>query len=75
MYIMPLYLVIGRAMDRRLTLFVAVVLALFCSSAEAVELNKVLLNDAVNQGAMCLDGSPPGYFFRPGMFAPADSGT
>ena len=73
---MPLYLVIESAMDRQITLFVAVVLAHFCGSAEAaVKLNKVLLNDAVNQGAMCLDGSPPGYFFRPGMFAPADSGT
>lgn len=27
----------------------------------------VLLNDAVSKGAVCLDGSPPGYYLRPGI--------
>ena len=34
--------------------------------ADAGEANLVLLEDAVNTGAVCLDGSPPGYYFRPG---------
>ena len=44
----------------------AVVPLLWCCTADAAGLNKVLLNDAVNEGAVCLDGSPPGYYFRAG---------
>ena len=44
----------------------AVVPLLWCCTADAAVLNKVLLNDAVNEGAVCLDGSAPGYYFRAG---------
>lgn len=37
-------------------------------SGEAVPATLVLLHDAVKEGAMCLDGSPPGYLFRPGQW-------
>lgn len=36
-------------------------------SGESVPATLVLLHDAVNEGAVCLDGSPPGYLFRPGQ--------
>ena len=44
----------------------AAVLLLWCHTAGAVGLNKVLLNDAVSEGAVCLDGTAPGYYFRSG---------
>ena len=44
----------------------AVAPLLWCCTADAAVLNKVLLDDAVNDGAVCLDGSAPGYYFRPG---------
>ena len=36
-------------------------------SAEAAEAKLVLLKDAVSEGAVCLDGTAPGYYFRPGQ--------
>ena len=40
--------------------------------SDAAEANLVLLEDAVSTGAVCLDGSPPGYYFRPGSPCSAD---
>ena len=42
-----------------------VVLLCFCSES-LQDGNLVLLNDAVEEGAVCLDGSAPGYYFRQG---------
>ena len=36
------------------------------SPAAAANASLVKLSDAVNQGAVCLDGSAPGYYFRQG---------
>ncbi len=35
--------------------------------ANGQEANLVLLTDAVQLGAVCLDGSAPGYYFKPGQ--------
>ena len=48
-----------------LATFVVVLLA-FSHTAAAAEAVLTLLKDAVSEGAVCLDGSPPGYYFRPG---------
>ena len=48
-----------------LATFVAVLLT-HSHTAAAAEATLMLLRDAVNEGAVCLDGSPPGYYFRPG---------
>lgn len=47
-------------------LFVASLLVSSCS-AEPAEAKLVLLDDAVSEGAVCLDGTAPGYYFRPGQ--------
>ena len=41
---------------------------IFCyiSCGLAQDANRVLLDDAVKEGAVCLDGSAPGYYFRQG---------
>lgn len=41
---------------------------IFCyiSCGLAQDGNRVLLDDAVKEGAVCLDGSAPGYYFRQG---------
>ena len=41
-----------------------------CNSHHAISrpMQLVLLTDApAKHGAMCLDGSPPGFYYRPGM--------
>ena len=37
-----------------------------CLRASHGVANLVLLSDAVTDGAVCLDGSPSAYYFRPG---------
>ena len=48
------------------TLLVASLLVSSCS-AKPAEAKLVLINDAVSEGAVCLDGTAPGYYFRPGQ--------
>ena len=49
-----------------MTWLTVVVLSCIAASAFAKEANLVLLKDAVKDGAVCLDGSPPGYYYRKG---------
>ena len=51
-------------------LFAASLLVSSCS-AEPAEAKLVLINDAVSEGAVCLDGTAPGYYFRPGQLHPS----
>ena len=48
---------------------------LFCivTFTLAREARLVKLDDAVNDGAVCLDGSPPGYYYREGELGPTPS--
>ena len=55
-------------MWKMLFVFVAAYLVLV-SPAAAKDASLVKLSDAVSQGAVCLDGSAPGYYFRQGRCA------
>lgn len=50
----------------RCGIFTFLVLAISLVSSQNSEADLVLLKDAVNEGAVCLDGTPPGYYFRKG---------
>lgn len=41
-------------------------LAVAAADAASTPFRRVLVRDAVGQGAMCLDGTAPGYYYRPG---------
>ncbi|CAJ1326796.1 unnamed protein product [Effrenium voratum] len=47
-------------------------LCLSLAAADFESWSLVLLKDAAQQGAVCLDGSPAGYFFEPGWGSGAD---
>ena len=49
-----------------MTWLIAVVLSCIATCALAREANLVKLDYAVKDGAVCLDGSPPGYYYREG---------
>ena len=47
-------------------------LLLLCatSSSLAATGKLVLIEDAVSEGAVCLDGTPPGYYYKPVQWTP-----
>ncbi|XP_065887728.1 uncharacterized protein [Dysidea avara] len=54
----------------KIILVVVVSSVILSRCTDAAVMKKVILTDATSKGAVCLDGSPPGYYFRTGTSSP-----
>ena len=52
--------------ELNMNMLLILLISVGCLAAESKKWSKVLLTDAVNTGATCLDGSPGGFYLRKG---------